>query len=906
MSEPLEPRPVVRSLKDENKIGTVLGIIAIDKRQLIVMIGCLFGCFMLWGALNPIFQLNSIQNLLIFGPLVSVILVLSFMKFDGRYLDFWARKAVSRSLKPSRFRWRKRPPGQLRHMRNAVQAVIPADQLFWQMIRTVDGSYVMIFELELLNLSLASEDQRIRIEKAAQALYNRAASFPFQELTVGKGRDTKLLARRLIEDIEKNIPAEETSRRAYALQKAKFYAELGKKYGAQDRRAYVILPFTPAQPLKGVSQVAFVTQQHSKALQHEAREAYGKLRINANILRDGYKDMGILMRPLLRDNLLSFVKEQASGDIRPDNVVDVMPKAASDIMDIRFGPYHKTSDKKLAKMVNAQCEVRGDEPPAIGIGDLQLVDRISPDALEIRDDAIRVGGMWRQGTFVYELPDEISFGILTRLTNWPEPLKISKHIRPVERTSAIQQLGGKVAELGASTDTADRGDVVENELREKSYGTSRWALQRILRGHENLFKVSLYAELQHENLRNLQAMMKELEAEFSACQIQTKVCRQEAWESYITQLPLGKDLCESNYAQSGLLTDALATLFSFGSQQINHPAGVLMGKDRESSNLVVLDTARLNNPHMVFIGDTGSGKTFGLKEYTTTLNIRGYRIVVIDPVGNSKYGRVAQQMNGEFIELRPGTDHHINPCDLRGGYMNLSYFSGDIDDHGREEELLEKARYAALAAKKTVLTEWIELMATNKASVALTSDEQGFTEMAWGQVYASKGITDDPSTHENEPPTCHDFFVYLHSLKDTNPVAKGLLSKLYSWDTVEKGSLSEYVRHQTSVNLDSKYLVIRVSDLDQRAKRPMEFALLDFLVPILSNPEEPAALDFEELWDILNSGQGRSRQEARRGVLPLRPRPALRPVGRQPAPLGVPGQRRRKGPTRPGRHQGNP
>ena len=251
MTEPLEPRPITRSLKDENKIGSLWGFVGIDKRQVWVMMALLFGCFLIWSVLELFFNLNAVQVAAIFVPLSVIVMAFSLLKLQGRYMDFWLRRGIDRALKPQRLKWRRKPPGKPGYLRDSVQSLMPQDQLYWQMLRTVDGQYVMVFELELVTLSLTSDAQRAAVERASQQLYNRAAGYDWQEMMIGTGRDTKLLARRLQHKAEKTIHPGQTKRLELAKQRARFYAEIGAEHGAQDRRAYLVLPLASPETREG-------------------------------------------------------------------------------------------------------------------------------------------------------------------------------------------------------------------------------------------------------------------------------------------------------------------------------------------------------------------------------------------------------------------------------------------------------------------------------------------------------------------------------------------------------------------------------------------------------------------------------------------------------------------------------
>jgi hypothetical protein len=252
---------------------------------------------------------------------------------------------------------------------------------------------------------------------------------------------------------------------------------------------------------------------------------------------------------------------------------------------------------------------------------------------------------------------------------------------------------------------------------------------------------------------------------------------------------------------------------------------------------------------VIVLGTTGAGKSQTCKLYSAELRLRGERVVVIDPEGNSVYGRVAEALDGSYVRFGHGSRDRFNPCDLPRGYVNLGFFRGEAADEDEERARLRASRAAAFDGKKVALTRLVSLMiGGSERKEGLTVEQASRVEALWDEVYRKKGITEDPDTHGNEPPTFRDFFRLLAEEEDL----EGVRRKLYSW---EHGSLRHFFDSQTNVDLDNKYLVFHVSGVKGRERAALEFALLDSLNATLSDPAERSTLVVEELWSPLKYRQ---------------------------------------------------
>jgi hypothetical protein len=242
----------------------------------------------------------------------------------------------------------------------------------------------------------------------------------------------------------------------------------------------------------------------------------------------------------------------------------------------------------------------------------------------------------------------------------------------------------------------------------------------------------------------------------------------------------------------------------------------------------------------IVIGQTGGGKTFVVKCLATRQRMLGRRIVIVDPESNSKYAKVAKEIGGEFALIAPGSPHKINPFDLHDDYLNISLLE-DVAEEGDEDagEAYARARSAALNGKAQEITRMVSLMLSSdsKREEGLSGAEAGHVERAVYEAYARKGITRDPATHQNEPPTFADFFAVLAEYAGNSPEVAGLHEKLYSWHS---GALSALFDSQTNVDLSNKFLVFQISKVKGRQKAPVMHAVLEFMNGVLSNPDESA------------------------------------------------------------------
>src|ERR1035437_4090571 len=146
---------------------------------------------------------------------------------------------------------------------------------------------------------------------------------------------------------------------------------------------------------------------------------------------------------------------------------------------------------------------REEQSIAFNVGEQDHLDLISYSGLKEMSNYMEIDGRYMRTLFVSGYPYTASSGWLNHLINFNHNVDISYHIEPVEATLALPKLNRKITELTATKRAMERsGKIIGSELLDplESANTLR---DKIQRGQENLFQVSVYVMLSAETLAEL-------------------------------------------------------------------------------------------------------------------------------------------------------------------------------------------------------------------------------------------------------------------------------------------------------------------------------------------------------------------------------------------------------------------
>ena len=88
------------------------------------------------------------------------------------------------------------------------------------------------------------------------------------------------------------------------------------------------------------------------------------------------------------------------------------------------------------------------------------------------------------------------------------------------------------------------------------------------------------------------------------------------------------------------------------------------GMNALSNNIIMADRKKLKSANGMYLGSTGSGKSFAAKrELINVFLATNDRIIVVDPMG--EYAPLVRRLGGQVIEIAPDSPHHISPMDFR-------------------------------------------------------------------------------------------------------------------------------------------------------------------------------------------------------------------------------------------------
>ena len=447
------------------------------------------------------------------------------------------------------------------------------------------------------------------------------------------------------------------------------------------------------------------------------------------------------------------------------------------------------------------------------VGDQDQLDFITYSGLEEKPDMIMVDGRFIKTLFISGYPYTASSGWLNHLINFNHNVDISYHIEPVEATMALPKLNRKITELTSTKRAMEKdGKILSAELLDP-LDSAIELRDKIQRGQENLFQVSLYITLSSESLIELNKTVKLLETVLSTRLFYSKSALYQQLEGFQSVLPR----CDNQLNQKRNLDSSSAALtFPFISSELVHESGVLYGINRSNSSLVILDRFSLPNANSILFAQSGSGKSYTAKVEILRHLMQGTKVIVIDP--EREYKQLAKSVDGTSIKLSVNSKEKINPFDLSiNAFTKLDNFADHVQS----------------------LTEIISLMANG-----LSADEKSVVDQAIMKTYKKQGFTQKKTSKKAKNyPKLSDFYSTLKSLKQPK-----LCKRLQKYRT---GSLAKVFDSQTNIKLDNRLVVFDTKDLPESLRQIMHLVVAQFVQNQVKSDPCKRIFVIDEAWLLL-------------------------------------------------------
>ena len=426
--------------------------------------------------------------------------------------------------------------------------------------------------------------------------------------------------------------------------------------------------------------------------------------------------------------------------------------------------------------------------PQTGMG---TKDYIAPDSFDFRDSrTFRIGRYWGAASYLQILASELSDKLLAEILEMDAELTVTMHIQTVDQLKAIKTIKGKISDIGRMK--------AEEQKKAVRAGYDMEILPPDLITFSK-DAAELLADLQSRNERmflltftviNLAPTRQKLENDvFTVGGIAQKyncALRRLDWQQeqgFVSSLVLGYNGIE---IQRGMTTSSTAIFIPFMTRELRMGGQALYyGMNALSHNVIMADRKKLKSANGLYLGSTGSGKSFAAKrELLNVFLTTNDRIIIVDPMG--EYVPLARRLGGQIIEIAPDSPNHLNPMDIQ---LNLN--GGD----------------SPLSMKADFLLSLCELVLGGKEG--LQPIERTVIDRCVRLVYREMALGLEPE----KTPLLQDLYEEL--LKQPEPEAQRVATALELYCT---GSLNLF-NHPTNVRTDNRVVCIVLKGMGENLRK---------------------------------------------------------------------------------------
>ena len=448
-------------------------------------------------------------------------------------------------------------------------------------------------------------------------------------------------------------------------------------------------------------------------------------------------------------------------------------------------------------LLHGQMHPGSREPFRFSWGDIAKTglgtkDFIAPDSFDFRQPRLfRMGQYWGAASYLQILASELSDKLLAEILELDAEMTVTLHIQTVDQLKAIKTIKGKISDIGKMK--------VEEQRKAVRAGYDPDILPPDLITFSK-DAAELLADLQSRNERmflltftvvNLAPTRQRLEndiftvggiAQKYNCTLKRLDWQQE--QGFVSSLALGGNEVE---IQRGMTTSSTAVFIPFMTRELRMAGPSLYyGMNALSHNVIMADRKKLKSANGLYLGSTGSGKSFAAKRelLNVFLTIPQDRIIIVDPMG--EYAPLVRRLGGQVIEIAPDSPNHINPMDIQMG--------------GNDED-------SPLSMKADFLLSMCELVVGGKEG--LQPIEKTVIDRCVRLVYRDLAL----GVGDGRMPLLQDLYEEL--LKQPEPEARRVATALELYCT---GSLNLF-NHPTNVKTDCRVVCIVLKGMGDNLRK---------------------------------------------------------------------------------------
>ncbi|MFT5359844.1 MAG: conjugal transfer ATP-binding protein TraC [Candidatus Paceibacteria bacterium] len=448
---------------------------------------------------------------------------------------------------------------------------------------------------------------------------------------------------------------------------------------------------------------------------------------------------------------------------------------------------------------------------------LELQDVIAPAALKIQPKLLHLGDKVARTYFVVSYPRYLTDNWFTPIINLDKIFDISVHIHPIDTSSILKKFEKKVAEVQSQIESRSEKGVVRDPILDTAYRDLEDLRDSLQQAQEKMFEVGLYVTIYGDTEKELAEIETKMKSILESKLVYLKPALFQQKEGFLSSIPVGDDQLAIHQKMNSA---PLSSIFPFVSFDLTKEDGILYGINRQNSSLVIFDRFSMPNYNSITFATSGAGKSFATKLEILRSLMFDTSVIVIDP--EKEYEALAEAVGGRFFNISLSSEHHINPFDL--------------PKPAEDETLSDVLR-----------TTTINLVGLFRIMLGgLTPEEDAIVDGAITQTYALKDITDETDFSEKEPPLLSDFEMVLQGMDGTESV----LQRLSKFTT---GSWSTFMNRPTNVDINKKFIVFSVRDMEDDLKPVAMYLVTQFIWSAIRKEIKKRILVVDEAWWMMKS-----------------------------------------------------